>query len=333
MGAKRSHAPLLLAVLLGVALAAYTFAPRTHAVALEGEEEDAAQDGEEAEEGGEEAEEEEVAATPSHPHYGTRWIRPGANVYQKSEDDTANPGYDIPQMQHIGSINPYSDMPYTSQRGLPLIPSRYHKQFGYPRYTPKGQKPVFSPQTAQSDLDIMKDYGLVSDSHFKVRQAQIQGANGDAFDSVVRKHTNGIQAPAGWSGASKMCRDVQTSVQGLNPDGWASMNTLKCCSYLCDHQQWSALKEGELVWGGGARNRYSSAVNTGSKVKLADGSEMNLCRTCAWDAEPTWDKTGLDKLPKLEGHLCTGPHCEEKEEEGAEGEEGEEGEEEPAAKR
>jgi hypothetical protein len=90
-------------------------------------------------------------------------------VYQKSEDDTANPGYDIPQMQHIGSINPYTDMPYTSQRGLGLIPSRYHKSFGYPRYTPKGQKPVFSPHTAQSDLDIMKDYGLVSDTKFKVR--------------------------------------------------------------------------------------------------------------------------------------------------------------------
>ena len=50
--------------------------------------------------------------------------------------------------------------------------------------------------------------------------------------------------------------------QGLNPDGWASLNTLKCCSYLCDKQQWSALKEGALVWGGGARNRYSSAVRS-----------------------------------------------------------------------
>ena len=165
---RRSHVPLLLAVLLGVALAAYTFAPRTGtgAVVLEGEEADAEQEGDEAEEGDEG---EEEAKTLSHPHSGTRWIRPGANVYQKSEDDTANPGYDIPQMQHIGSINPYTDMPYTSQRGLGLIPSRYHKSFGYPRYTPKGQKPVFSPHTAQSDLDIMKDYGLVSDTKFKVR--------------------------------------------------------------------------------------------------------------------------------------------------------------------
>jgi hypothetical protein len=80
----------------------------------------------------------------------------------------------------------------------------------------------------------------MSDSRYKQRESVIQGSNGDAFDSVVRKHSNGVQPPAGWSGASKMCRDVKTHVQGLNKDGWASLNTLKCCSYLCEHTQWSA---------------------------------------------------------------------------------------------
>jgi hypothetical protein len=303
LGAKRSPVPMMLALLLGVALLAYSITPHMRAVSLE-------EEGEEGKDAAEDAEEEEEK-TLSHPHYGTRWIRPGANVYQPREDDVANPGYDIPQMQHIGTINPYTEMPYTSQRGLPLIESRYHKQFGYTRPVPPGQKPVFSPHMAQTDLDIMKEFGLMSDSRYKQRESVIQGSNGDAFDSVVRKHSNGVQPPAGWSGASKMCRDVKTHVQGLNKDGWASLNTLKCCSYLCEHTQWSALKQGQLVWGFGARNRYSSAVNSGSKVKLADGTEMNLCRTCAWDAEPTWDETGLDKLPKMEGHLCVGEHCEE----------------------
>lgn len=70
-----------------------------------------------------------------------------------------------------------------------------------------------------------------------------------------------------------MCRDVTTKIAGLDNEGWTEMNTIKCCNFLCSKTQWTALKDGELQWGLGPNNRYSSAVHTASTAKMADGSD------------------------------------------------------------
>ena len=171
-------------------------------------------------------------------------------------------------------------------------------------FTAPGQKPVFASNQALRDLEPLKEFGLLSDKTYKLQKRNIQASLEDPFGSVAREEPPSGFVPEGWTGPTTMCRDVTTKVAGLDNEGWAEMNTMKCCNYLCSRTQWLALKDGELQWGLGPNNRYSSAVHTASTAKMADGSDKYLCRSCAWDREPNWKDYGLNGITKMEGHLC-----------------------------
>ena len=267
---------------------------------------------------------------------GARWARTGAGAMAPNEADgkyvsnnrvpedefgplrNAGGGYTgyvqprLPQ-DHIGSINPYTgDKGYTAlphhgrtERGLPRIERRYRMPPSMPEvWEAEGQKPVFAANQALRDLEPLKEFGLLSKKTYKLQKRNIEAANEDPFGSVAREEPPSGHVPEGWTGPTTMCRDVTTKIAGLDNEGWTEMNTMKCCNYLCSKTQWTALKEGQLQWGLGPNNRYSSAIHTGSTAKMADGSEKYLCRSCAWDREPNWKDYGLNGITKMEGHLC-----------------------------
>ena len=181
---------------------------------------------------------------------------------------------------------------------------RYHMPGEPKAFKAPGQKPVFASNQALRDLEPLKEFGLLSDKTYKLQKRNIQASLEDPFGSVAREEPPSGFVPEGWTGPTTMCRDVTTKVAGLDNEGWAEMNTMKCCNYLCSRTQWLALKDGELQWGLGPNNRYSSAVHTASTAKMADGSDKYLCRSCAWDREPNWKDYGLNGITKMEGHLC-----------------------------
>jgi len=292
------------------------------------EEEKAEDDGEGADcKEGEECEGE--AEEYKRPEWGTRWIRPGANAQAPLATGRYKGMYNEAPLNHIGIINPYHDLPYVSQRGLPAIRRRYDVGKGW--YEPESYsgdgKAVFAPNTAMRDLNVMKEYGLTNDREYVKRREHIQQQQLDPYAPVVRDPPPGELT--GWNSPSKMCRDVTTRVAGLNNEGWTELNTLRCCNYLCDKDQWKALKNGDLVWGMGSNNRYSSAITTQNTVKLMDGSEKYLCRSCAWQREPTYNQLGR-MLTKMEGHIPTFNLTNSTNSTEPEGDEGDEGEEDEA---
>lgn len=257
---------------------------------------------------------------------GARWARSGATASASNEADgkyvtnnrlpedefgplrNAGGGYTgyaqprIPQ-DHIGAINPYTesgyghtDLPHRgrTERGLPTIERRYRMPANKPEvWQADGHKPVFAANQALRDLEPLKEFGLLSSKTYKLQKRNIEAAQTDPFGSVAREEPPSGHVPEGWTGPTSMCRDVNTKIAGLDNEGWTEMNTMKCCNYLCSKTQWTALKDGQLLWGLGPNNRYSSAVMTGSTAKMADGSEKYLCRSCAWDREPNWKDYGL----------------------------------------
>ena len=223
-------------------------------------------------------------------------------------------GYVQPRMpqDHIGAVNPYTghkgytDLPHRgrTERGLPMIERRYHMPGAPKVWNAEGQKPVFAANQALRDLEPLKEFGLLSKKTYKLQKKNIESAMEDPFGSIAREEPPSGHVPEGWTGPTTMCRDVTTKIAGLDNEGWTEMNTMKCCNYLCSKTQWTALKDGELQWGLGPNNRYSSAVHTASTAKMADGSDKYLCRSCAWDREPNWKDYGLNGITKMEGHLC-----------------------------
>ena len=223
-------------------------------------------------------------------------------------------GYAQPSLpaDHIGSINPYtgrngnSDLPHhgRTERGLPLIERRYHLPGPPAAWQAPGYKPVFAANQALRDLEPLKEFGLLSKKTYALQKQNIESAMYSPFGSIAREEPPSGRVPEGWTGPTTMCRDTTTKIAGLDNEGWTEMNTLKCCNYLCSKTQWTALRDGQLQWGLGTRNRYSSAVMTASTAKMADGSDKYLCRSCAWDREPNWKDYGLHGITKMEGHLC-----------------------------
>jgi len=206
----------------------------------------------------------------------------------------------IPQaMIYAGQVNPYKDLPHHSrtERGLPEIRHRFQPSAGRVGY---GANKIFSANQAERDLDVMKDFGLISSKKYKQEKTKIRGPD---FPGS-RSSAPSVHLPEGWGSPTATCREVTTKVAGLSQSGWAQMNTLKCCDYLCTDNEWRQLRDGKLIWGMGSSNRYSSALHTPGAIKLADGSNKFMCRTCAWNKEPSWDEFGLNNLPKMEGHLC-----------------------------
>jgi len=267
---------------------------------------------------------------PAYGYGGARWARTGASAIAPNEgdgkyvsnnkmpEDDFGPlrnagggyaGYVQPRMpqDHIGAINPYTDLPHhgRSERGLPQMERRYRMPSSKPEvWNVAGQKPVFAANQALRDLEPLKEFGLLSKKTYKLQKRNIESAMEDPFGSVAREDPPSKDVPEGWTGPTTMCRDTTTKIAGLDNQGWTEMNTMKCCNYLCSKTQWTTLKEGQLEWGLGPNNRYSSAVHTGATAKMADGSDKYLCRSCAWDREPNWKDYGLNGITKMEGHLC-----------------------------
>lgn len=189
--------------------------------------------------------------------------------------------------------------------------ARYGSKKAIQAYQRPGSKPIFSADQANRDLDALNEFGLVTkqtydSQHKDIKEAETHPFAADLMFDEAPKALS-LNDPKGWTGETKMCRDITTHVNGLGADGYAQLNTLKCCSYLCSKSQYQTLRDGELIWGLGGFNRYSSAVPTPATAQLADGTERYLCRTCAWDPEPSWAELDMDKLPKMEGHLSTQP--------------------------
>ena len=232
---------------------------------------------------------------------GARYIRYRADL--KPFPDTG---------KHYDRIDPNDDLPYLSRRGLPSMDVRYGVPDYVRPYEKKGARPIFSADQAMNDLEALNEFDLVSGGRYAAKKHDIQDADAHPFGSATmflprfEKRKVDMDDPKGWTGAKQMCRDITTHINGLDTDGWASMSTLNCCSYLCSASQYKTLRDGELIYGLGDRNAYSSAIPTGTTVKLADGSQRYLCRTCAWNREPNWDQIGGNKLPKMEGHISIG---------------------------
>ena len=165
-----------------------------------------------------------------------------------------------------------------------------------------GQRTVFSTNRAIVDLAALKEFGLISNTNYNRKRSQIVGSSRDPF---VRRHNLPQPGtPEGWNGSSKMCRDVRSdAAQGLSGRGYAKINTLRCCSFLCQKTQWQSLRQGQSKWGYGMDSRWTKAVDTGAAGKLADGTDRYLCRSCAWYEEPPWDTLHGHKLFKMDGHL------------------------------
>jgi len=212
--------------------------------------------------------------------------------------------YDHP-LSTIGQIDPYTDLPRATVRGLPNMDRDYDVSRLAPPLQVPGMKTVFSTNRATSDLAAMKEFGLVSKHNYERKRKQIETASLDPF-----VHSEGLPRPGhpeGWTGPTKMCRDIRTeSSTGLGARGYAALHTLRCCSFLCGKTQWQALRAGELKWGYGIDNRFTKAVDTGAAGQMADGSNKWLCRSCAWYKEPDWDELDMHGLPKMEGHLGFG---------------------------
>lgn len=230
-------------------------------------------------------------------------------------------------MWQIGVKDPYTDLPRATVRGLPDLDREYHyRRMAPPRQFP-GMKTVFSTNRAITDLSVMKQFGLVSGSNYERKRRQIESSSRDPW--LTRRALPRPDDPEGWTGQTKMCRDVTTETgKGLSGDGYAKLNTLRCCSFMCGKTQWLALREGQLKGGYGMETRSTTAVDTGAAGKLADGSDRYLCRSCAWYREreclplttkqrtlraladvfllcvaAQWNEIGLHELPKMEGHL------------------------------
>lgn len=244
MPASRSrHVPALIPVLLLgallVTLITITMVQQTP-VAL-AEKEDAAEEkaeGTEGAEGEEGADEEEEW---KRPETGWRWMKQGANLVAPHATGMWKSHRESASLNHIGSVNPYTDMPYVSQRGLPEMKRRYELPWKTEPWSYKGVKPVFSANMAQRDLDAMKEFGLVSGQDYSKQKEHITDSSLDPFTTVGRDAPQETD-PEGWYGSSSMCRDVTTKSAGLNNQGWVQLNTLRCCNYLCNEQQWQALK-------------------------------------------------------------------------------------------
>lgn len=240
---------------------------------------------------------------------GTRWARYRADLKPIKNHHSDSTYEGELSTRFSNKVNPYKDFPYTSRRGLPLLDDRYAVPYNLRAYRRAGSRPIYSADQAQDDLDALHEFGLVSDDTYNVRSNDIKAAEGKPFGSktmFARDNNNAavdLDDPKSWTGETKMCREVSTHVNGLNNQGWAELTTLKCCSFLCSHSQYLTFRDGELHWGVGKRNRYSSAVPIDGPAHMEDGRVRYLCRTCAWDPEPSWSEMGLDKLPKMEGHI------------------------------
>ena len=190
---------------------------------------------------------------------------------------------------------------------------RYAVPYAKRAFERVGSTPIFSADQADRDLEALNEFGLVKKNAYLSKRRDIKEAEAYPFGSATlfakgsKDASFNLNDPKSWTGETKMCRDISTHVNGLDNEGWAELTTLKCCSYLCSQSQHAALSDGELLWGFGQRNRFSSGVPTDGPARMADGTERYLCRTCAWDKEPSWAELGRDKLPKMEGHLSTDP--------------------------
>jgi hypothetical protein len=242
---------------------------------------------------------------------GARWARYHADL-KPFKAFNADSTYDQPLSSRFSTrINPYSDMPFTTRRGLPEIEARYEVPYARRAYDRVGSTPIFSADQASRDLDALHEFDLVKKKSYRAKRRDIKEAESHPFGAATMFPTDSQDAsfnlddPKSWTGETKMCRDVTTHVNGLDNEGWADLATLKCCSYLCSKSQHLAFRDGNLLWGFGERNRYNSAVPTDGPARMADGTERYLCRTCAWDKEPSWAQLGRDKLPKMEGHIST----------------------------
>jgi hypothetical protein len=204
----------------------------------------------------------------------------------------------------IGQKDPYTELPRHHVRGLPTLDRQYYyRRMAAPSpQTPPGMKAVFSTNRATTDLSIMKEYGLVSKSEYEKKRKQIDATSLDPW--VTRRALPRPLDPEGWTGPSKMCRDVTTETgKGLSGEGYAKLNTLRCCSFMCERSEWLALRQGQLKGGYGLENRQTFAVDTGGAGKMADGSDKYLCRSCAWYREPSWAELNMHELTKMEGHI------------------------------
>jgi len=262
-----------------------------------------------------------------------RWARSGASAIAPNEGDgkylnnnkvpeddfgplrNAGGGYAgyvqprLPQ-DHIGAINPYTDLPHhgRTERGLPQIQRRYRMPPSTPQvWNAAGHKPVFAANQALRDLEPLKEFGLLSQKTYKLQKRNIESAMEDPFGSVAREDPPSKDVPEGWTGPTTMCRDTTTKIAGLNNEGWTEMNTMKCCNYLCSKTQWTALKEGQLEWGLGPNNRYSSAVHTGTTAKMADGvceRECDRDNTYVRERERHRDNVCLCESERARGNAC-----------------------------
>jgi hypothetical protein len=127
-------------------------------------------------------------------------------------------------------VNPYSDLPRANVRGLPDMEHSYDMSTDAPPVQTPGMKTVFSTRRAMSDLNAMKEFGLIDDKGYEKKRYQIQSSSIDPFTD--REGLPQPDTPEGWTGSTKMCRDVTTNMgQSLDNKGWADLNTLKCCRY------------------------------------------------------------------------------------------------------